>query len=306
MENMVFYYFDIGSSTIKMYEYKGKKAELIEERSILFKAFFSEESGVSTKNYLNLMTFIRQMKERYTLTMENTKILATGIWRRIPEEQLATLKADFRSLNLEFNVISHEQESRYFAKAMQGIYDRKKIVMVNMGGKTTELVAYDKGNIVNKKNLDIGVADVLNHYPRINELEEKVTVDKAIAYIKTLLPNEAWEKDFDAAIYTGAELRFQRLTQYPLVENTIFKDNLHPVMVSLDDFKKRNREIVEATKMKDLYELMPTNPGWMEGAKAGVCLAEAIFDWLAIKWIIPSDLNMIEGVVKMEQRYKSK
>lgn len=50
--------------------------------------------------------------------------------------------------------------------------------------------------------------------------------------------------------------------------------------------------------LEELYRLMPQNPKWMDGAKAGIVLGQAIFKKARIKYIIPSDLNLIHGVVK--------
>lgn len=151
------YYFDIGSSTIKLYKYENKEIELLNENSIMFKQFFSESEGISNNNYNKLLKCINYLAKEHNLNNGNTKIVATGIWRKIPKKQLNNLKSDFKNINLEFNVISHEQESFYFSKAMQGIYSGKKVMMVNMGGKTTEIVIIEKGNIKNRINLDIGV-----------------------------------------------------------------------------------------------------------------------------------------------------
>ena len=52
------------------------------------------------------------------------------------------------------------------------------------------------------------------------------------------------------------------------------------------------------TTLDELRSLMPTNPDWMNGAKAGIMLGEAIFRKANIKNIIPSDLNLINGVIK--------
>ena len=54
------------------------------------------------------------------------------------------------------------------------------------------------------------------------------------------------------------------------------------------------------TSLDELRSLMPSNPDWMNGAKAGVLLGETIFKKANIKYIIPSDLNLINGVVKEE------
>lgn len=62
------------------------------------------------------MAFIKEVKEKYNLDKNNTEIYATGIWRKIPNEQLANIEARFNELDLEFNVISHDKENYYFEK----------------------------------------------------------------------------------------------------------------------------------------------------------------------------------------------
>ncbi len=42
---------------------------------------------------------------------------------------------------------------------------------------------------------------------------------------------------------------------------------------------------------------MPNNPKWMDGARAGAIIPLSIFKKAKIKWIIPSDLNLINGVI---------
>lgn len=92
------YYFDIGSSTIKLYEYKNELT-LIEEKSIMFKKGFSEE-GIQDENIEKMMEFIQEVKGKYNLNKNNTEIYATGIWRKIPNEQLANIEARFNELDL--------------------------------------------------------------------------------------------------------------------------------------------------------------------------------------------------------------
>lgn len=106
------YYFDIGSSTIKLYEYKKELAQ-IEEKSIMFKKNFTEE-GISNKNIEILLGFIKNVKLKYNLDNNNTEIYATGIWRKIPKKQLIDIEVKFSNLHLKFQVISHKQENDYF------------------------------------------------------------------------------------------------------------------------------------------------------------------------------------------------
>ena len=288
------YYFDIGSSTIKLYEYK-KELSLIEEKSIMFKRGFSED-GIQEENIEKMMAFIKEVKEKYNLDKNNTEIYATGIWRKIPNEQLANIEARFNELDLKFNVISHDKENYYFEKAMQGTYNNR-IMMVNMGGKTTELVIFDNDTVENRVNLTVGVSDVFDKYPNINELDSGISKEEVINYLENLILEDI-NFNCDIAIHTGGELRFQKLVKYNLQPNKFFDDGIHKVYVTYEDFDKKNEELLNKTTLDELRSLMPTNPDWMNGAKAGIMLGEAIFRKANIKNIIPSDLNLINGVIK--------
>lgn len=288
------YNFDIGSSTIKLYEYK-KELSLIEEKSIMFKRGFSED-GIQEENIEKMMAFIKEVKEKYNLDKNNTEIYATGIWRKIPNEQLANIEARFNELDLEFNVISHDKENYYFEKAMQGTYNNR-VMMVNMGGKTTELVIFDNDTVENRVNLTVGVSDVFDKYPNINELDSGISKEEVINYLENLI-SEDINFNCDIAIHTGGELRFQKLVKYNLQPNKFFDDGIHKVYVTYEDFDKKNEELLNKTTLDELRSLMPTNPDWMNGAKAGIMLGEAIFRKANIKNIIPSDLNLINGVIK--------
>jgi len=69
-------------------------------------------------------------------------------------------------------------------------------------------------------------------------------------------------------------------------------------MVSYEDFVKGNEKIFFDISIDELYNLMPNNPKWMDGARSGAVLPQAIFEKCNIKYIIPSDLNLINGVIK--------
>ena len=49
--------------------------------------------------------------------------------------------------------------------------------------------------------------------------------------------------------------------------------------------------------LNELYELMPSNPKWMDGARSGAIIPLVLFKKANVKWIIPSDLNLINGVI---------
>ncbi len=242
---MTNYYIDLGSSTIKVYCYE-KELKLLEEHSIYFKNDFSAEKGISESNLKELCAYFEKIKNKYDLKYYNTHIFVTGIFRnliQIRKQELVKLFND--RFDLHFNIISHGIENYYLGKAMENDYNGKKVLIINMGGKTTELVTYVGAKITDTMNLNIGVADLLNNFSEVNNKYSGNTVEEMENFVAERLADIQLDKDYDCAIFTGGEERFELLTGFNLVENTIFNDNVHKYMLSLEDYISFNCRFVK-------------------------------------------------------------
>ena len=291
------YYIDLGSSTIKVYCFEDE-LKLIEEHSIYFKNDFDREKGISEKNLKELCDYFEKIKTKYDLEYYNTNIFVTGIFRNLTQERKRDLVKLFNEkFDLHFNIISHGIENYYLAKAMENDYNNKKVLIINMGGKTTELVTFVGDKITGTKNLTIGVADLLNHFDKVNEKYSGNTVEEMEKFVSEKLSNLELDKDYDCAIFTGGEERFELLTGFHLVDNILFNDNVHKYMLSLDDYIQGTEKVFYDISLEELYKLMPNNPKWMDGARSGAIIPLVLFKMANVKWIIPSDLNLINGVI---------
>lgn len=291
------YYIDLGSSTIKVYCFE-LELKLIEEHSIYFKNDFDAEKGISESNLKELCNYFKELKEKYNLKYDNTYIFVTGIFRNLVQEKKQELVRLFNDkFDLHFNIISHGIENYYLAKAMENNYNNKKVLIINMGGKTTELVTFVGTKITDTKNLNLGVADLLNNFDKVNEKYSGNTIEEIENFVVEKLNNLDLDKDYDCAIFTGGEERFELLTGFNLVENTLFNDNIHKYMLSLEDYIKGTEKVFNDISIEELYELMPSNPKWMDGARSGAIIPLVLFKIANVKWIIPSDLNLINGVI---------
>lgn len=290
-------YIDLGSSTIKVYCYE-HDLELVEEHSIYFKNDFDAEKGISKNNLKELCDYFEEIKNRYDLKYYNTNIFVTGIFRNLTQERKQDLVKLFNEkFDLHFNIISHGIENYYLTKAMENDYNNKKVLIINMGGKTTELVTFVGDKITDTKNLTIGVADLLNNFDKVNDKYSGDTVEDMEKFVAQRLSNIKLDNDYDCAIFTGGEERFELLTGFNLVNNTLFDDNIHKYMLSLEDYIKGTKKVFYNISLEELYELMPGNPKWMDGARSGAIIPLVLFKMANVKWIIPSDLNLINGVI---------
>lgn len=291
------YYIDLGSSTIKVYCFEFE-LKLIEEHSIYFKNDFDTEKGISESNLKELCDYFKEIKSKYDLKYYNTNIFVTGIFRNlIPERKQELVKLFNDKFDLNFNIISHGIENYYLAKAMENDYNNKKVLIINMGGKTTELVTFVGTKITDTKNLNLGVADLLNNFDKVNEKYSGNTVEEMEKFVTERLSGIELDKDYDCAIFTGGEERFELLAGFNLTDNTLFNDNIHKYMLSLEDYIKGTEKVFNDISLEELYKLMPSNSKWMDGARSGAIIPLVLFRMANVSWIIPSDLNLINGVI---------
>ena len=293
-------YIDIGSSTVKVYGAGSDGAVLKETKSLPFKNEFSPEVGLSEKMKQELIDYVNRAKDKCKPV--RVKVFATAIFRRLTGAAYHRLADDFfEQTGAYFNVVSHELESFYLEKALSSEYTGGvPLLLINIGGGSTELIVKEAGEVVDRYNLEVGVGTVLNDFPFLNEAYSKHTLREVVDSISKQLPDT--KPATPVAIYNGGELTYMRLAGYKLATNDIFSDLAHPCVISSGDFAARNEEIYQKISIKELENLMPDDPLWMHGARACSAIAQAIVEKFQVEKLVPSDSNMIDGAIKQEYR----
>lgn len=176
------------------------------------------------------------------------------------------------------------------------------ICVLNIGGKTTEIVIFINNEISSRFGLDVGVSNLLSQFTCF--MEQYISTDftdiKKYIFNKLSTVNSDDFRDVDTAIYTGGELHYMQVANYPLQENECFVDLSHPYMIQSHSFSTRNKEICCDVSIDELRCMMPDNPSWMNGARACSLLAECIFEYLNISKIIPSNTNLVDDICAQE------
>jgi len=292
---------DIGSSTVKVYKQTSNSVFLLLARSIAFKNEFDPVKGISEGAKKELYELITEIKEKSPDAM--IKLYATAIFRKLePETRRELVDEFFLRTGLYFNIITQEIESFYLRVSLVSKYESSEpVLLINIGGGSTEFVVMYGKEAVEVKNVDMGVGTILTEFPKINDSKAGVSVEEAKKFVNAKLP--PLSNKVKIAFYSGGELNYMQLTSYNLKTNSLFKDNDHPSIISLGDFAKRNAEVFEKVTLKELEELMPENPTWMHGARACSALAQAICEKYGVETIVPSNSNLINGVARQEFRH---
>jgi len=294
-----YFLIDVGTSTVKVYERKEGYLFLVVKKTFDFETGINN-SGLSSKKEQELFDFFNNLVALYSLTNKNTKIYATGIFRSLNNKK-HFIERFYNKTGLYFNIITHELEAFYLEKAWTNCKSQERMLVINIGGDTTEILFCENGKLIeDSEKLSLGVKTLLEEYPEINE-DYNTNIFKSLTEaIKIQLPKK--RNSYSIALYTGGELSYMKKMHYPLAANTKFDDAQHPFMINFDDYIKRNDFILSKLSISDLKEAMPQNPNWMKGAKACSLIAQTIFQYYDVKTIVPSDSNLIDGVNVQEAK----
>ena len=299
----MYYLVDAGSSSIKVYQYVGKEVKLLEKKSYVLHRLYSKEKKQDfvKEDMMVLFSVFDDLKTRYQLSKSNTKIYGTGYFRNI-KNRMRFVKSFYEHVHLYFNIIDQDLETFYLERKLSSFSTQiGRTLIINIGGGSLELVMCKDGVVIDTKKIPFGVNSILKkEFPEINSTNDSEFLSRVVASLEGRLP--AHEDKFENVIYTGGELTFMQRIGYPLKANELFEDANHPCMIGISDYIKFNKSLFDHFRVDDLLMKMPENPIWMMGARACSAIAQAICLHYGVKWIVPSDFNMIDGVVAQEAR----
>ena len=295
---------DIGSSTVKVYAYSNNILDSVEQKTFRFKENFSKENGLSKENKRNLIEYFQKLIDKYNLNNKNTKIFATGIFRElidIPHH----VQEFFEYTGLYFNIITHDLEAFYLKQAWinSNSASLDKMIVINIGGKTTEILLCEKGKLITEPlKLTLGVGSINTEFASLNNAISGYDYNEIIGGLTRKIEKQIKKPSakFNVAIHTGGELNYMKIAGYNLLPNILFEDASHPLMIAKAQYTTRNVEIFSKVSLDELKSMMPKNPNWMEGARACSALADAICNYFGVDYIVPSDSNLIDGVISCE------
>ena len=289
---------DLGSATAKVYKANNQKAILTDQKSIHFKDGFTPEHGFSEQTKQELITYLKKIKTDNPNMPIN--LYATAIYRKMnPETQTKLINSVFDNTGLYLNIIGHELEGFHLEQALVANCKLdEKMLLINIGGGSTELVIIENKKPIDKYNLDIGVMSICSKFPNINNEFSESSLEETKSYILEKLPTIPHKTR--VAFYSGGELSYMKRASYPIEQNNLFEDELHPYLISTKNFAKKNNDIFSNIKLSELESKMPHDPKWMHGARPCSAISQAICEKYEVESIIPSDANLIDGIVKQE------
>lgn len=281
---------EVGSTVTKVDLYDGQKVTRLENVTIFFKKHFKELGKIADDDYDKLCNTIKKLQIKY----KDIYVCGTSIFRDLPKEQKEEFLARFtKDTSLDFSIISQDDESRLTCIGAAQKSKSKVAIMIG-GGGSTEIAIYDK-KVIDNQNTSLGVMDVLEAFPDLKGDIAKSSLEQVMTYIKERLNIPSAKADI-LILAGGAHELFARVSGFNYENNKLYDDIASPIMMDIktriNDTKKFFEEVsLDAIKEKS------NDPAWWDATRAMCAFALVVAQKLEVKYIVPTDISMVYGII---------
>lgn len=283
---------EVGSTNTKAYLCNDNEVLDLGFKTIEFKNHYKKENKINDNDKKVLFDFINSIDNA------NVFVFGTSIFRNLDGVSKEEFLKEFKDkTGRDFYIVTPEEENEYtvYGAISKVKYTGNVAVMIG-GGGSTELSIVRNGEIIESCNSSFGAMDVSDNYPDLRSDIATTPYDKMLDETKTLVnkPNN----NADVMILAGGDyIYFYEELSYPVIKNTLWSDELEPYMLDTVTMDKLDREFFYNKSLDEIC-IRTNNEGWWWGARGMRICVKALVDILDVKYIIPTRISMVYGIVE--------
>ncbi len=263
---MMYGVIDVGSNTIRLCIYdvaNGQILPMFNNKTTAGLAAYVKKGKMTKKGIQKACDVLKRYKEMVQhLPLEKLFVFATASLRNISNTDEA-LQMILAETELSIDILTGYQEATFdfigAARSMQ----LNKGVLLDIGGGSTEILVYERGEIQNAVSLAFGSLSMFSNYVKDlfpTKKEKKQIEDAVLSELKKVkfLNN----KTFDTVIGIGGSIRATRninndIFSLPKENNTIFAENVSAILKELKSGENDTLKKVLQTAPDRVHTLLP-------------------------------------------------
>lgn len=282
---------EVGSTVTKVDGYDGKGVKHLADYVIHFKNNFKMNNKLNEQDVQTLIGNVKKLQEK----CKDVYVCGTSIFRVLNDEQRNEFLDKFKAeTGLDFNIISQEKEGEYTVIGAAQKVNQKVAVFVG-GGGSTEITVYDNG-IKETANTQMGVIDIMNLFPDLADDFPKVGLDEVKKVVEERL-NIPKEHADVLILAGGGHKHFALDSGFNYVENSLYEDENEPIMMDIETRTKDSYRYYEEISMDEIRARVD-DPNWWYATRAMVAVVLVIAEKIGAKYIVPTDVSMVYGLLK--------
>lgn len=282
---------EIGSNNTKTHVYEEGKVVYENNTTIEFKKNYQQENKIMESDF-NLL--IDVIKKAFTFT-SNVHVYGCSIFRKLSSEELEVINNRLMTeFSLEIEVVSQADEALYTALGCYSNinYDGSICVFIG-GGGSIELVFVKNKEVVDKKYYNFGVVDVTKKFPGLKEDIPDCTFEEVYQYIETLINDLSLEAEV-LILGGGDHLYWYNNAGYSLLDNHLYssENQKYALTREMSDEYDQDALVTSLDRIRENSD----NPLWFDGSRAMKVITNFISHQINAKYIIPTKINMEDGL----------
>ena len=292
--NNKFAIIEIGSYNTKTHIYEN--GNLINDTiaTIMFKSNYDKNNKILKADLELLYKEIEKALE-YT---DNVHLYGCSIFRKLSKKELNEINKELNNkYKLKIEVITQEDEAKYTAIGCYSDinYDGNICIFIG-GGGSIELIFVNNKKVIGKHFYNFGVVDVTKRFPSLKEDIPTCTFDDVYKYIEELI-NDIKIKSDVLILAGGDHLYWYNNAGYKLLKNKLYKNDSQKYMITkeLSDQYDRDTLVTSLDRIRNNSD----NSSWFDGSRAMKVITNLISDKVEAKYIIPTRINMEDGLKKI-------
>ncbi len=239
------------------------------------------------------LKMFRKLCDSYNV--EKVYAIATNAVRRA-KNQKSFLEEINSVCGFKFKVLTEEEEATHIYQGVINSLDVPKAVIMDISGSSTQLIHYNRRNLLNRENLPFGtitLSDLFND-PNLAPQEQAKMIE---TYVKDQFSQISWLKDIDPDVqFVGVGGSFRnlakicrRMKRYPI-------DMIHNYNVPVSDFNSIYDmvKVLDADKRTKIKGLSVERADIFSSALA--CI-KGFFDYTGYQNLVISGSGIREGII---------
>ncbi|MCX8073961.1 MAG: hypothetical protein N2749_00030 [Clostridia bacterium] len=286
---------EVGSTNSKGYIYGDNKLNEIPFVNIEFKKNYKANGKIVQEDKKKIFEYIIKIRE----LSDKVYVYGTSIFRDLDETSRSNFIDEVKEVTgAQFEVVSSERENEYTVfGAISGINYEGNIAVMIGGGGSTEISICNNSKILEVANSNFGVFDTFEKFSDLNDSYATSNRDELVDFIKTNLKKPKLKADI--LILAGGDfILCYTSAKYPLEKNNIYFDKKQPYIIQAQERADYDLHYYYDINLDDMRKYTPDNPNWWNGSRAMCSFAKSVADMVQAKYIIPTKINMIYGIIE--------
>lgn len=280
---------EIGSNNTKTHIYENNNIIYENNTTIEFKKNYKKKL---LQDDLDKLYKVIEEGLQYTT---NIHIYGCSIFRHIHKKELDDInKILDDKYKLKIEVVSQEDEAFYTAFGCYSKIDYHKNICIFIGGGgSTELIFVKDKEIIDKKYYNFGVVDITNKFSSLKDDIPTVSFLEVYNYVDSLVNDIDIEADV-LILAGGDHLYWYNNAQFKLLNNTLYEalNQKYMITIKMSDSYDKTALITSLDKIRNNSD----NPKWFDGSRAMKVITNLISHKINAKYIIPTKINMEDGL----------